>query len=709
MRWTFRVTLTTILLTLVVAAVAAVGIVSHVFGRMSVESLSTSIVEQTLRRIDQRISTLLAAAADQSALAKSLIDTGQLDPSDFPRLQAYFAQAMQVQQELTYLGLGLEATGEYCMVERTAAGPLLIREYVLQQGRMVVNDYEPAGASRQYKRSLPSDGYDPRLRPFYRVGKAAGSPVWTETYAFWSTGNRPLVPGLSLATPLYRPDGTLIGVLDADFDLYALCRFLETLRDEVPGFAFVVEIRSDGRRRAIAHPDSRTLLRIVRRPDGKQEHRLAETVAGMRDPRVHAFMARVADRLDRRLRGGIVPVRLGAGGDSYLGGYRLLGGKTAPPWLIGMMVPESTVMAEVARNNRSTLLIGLFSLGAAVAVSVLVSARISRPVRRVAREAEAVGRFELEPHPLGRSPIREMDQLLVAVDEMKTGLRSFRKYVPADLVREVLASGREARLGGARATLTVFFSDIRGFTTISERMEPEPLVDHVGEYLGAMSREIVAEGGTLDKYIGDAIMAFWGAPRPDPDHALAACRAALRNQRRLRELRRKWDREGKPGFHCRIGLSTGELIVGNMGSESRLSYTVIGDPVNLASRLEALNKHYGTEIMMSSPTYVEVREHVVARPLDRVAVKGKVEGTLVHELLGLRGEADEERVWLAEQYGTGLAAYFMMKWDPAIRAFEVVLEQCDDTPTRILLDRCREYARDPPPPDWDGIYRMREK
>ena len=227
---------------------------------------------------------------------------------------------------------------------------------------------------------------------------------------------------------------------------------------------------------------------------------------------------------------------------------------------------------------------------------------------------------------------------------MKAGLRSFQKYVPADLVRALLASGAEARLGGERKVLTVLFSDIAGFTGLAEKLDPEKLVDILAEYLEVMSQEIAETGGTVDKYIGDAIMAFWGAPRELPDHSVAACVAAMRMQERLLELREHAEQAGAPPLHMRTGIHSGELIVGNIGSESRLSYTAMGDTVNLSSRLEGLNSFYGTAVLISEATFKAAEQEIVARPLERVSVKGRSKGTLVYELLGLR-DGLRRRMW----------------------------------------------------------------
>ena len=246
-------------------------------------------------------------------------------------------------------------------------------------------------------------------------------------------------------------------------------------------------------------------------------------------------------------------------------------------------MPERDVMARVDRSNRETSLIGLAILAVASAVGLIVSAQVARPLERVVRQTAHIGRFEVEARPVAHSIIEEVDHLARVVEETKTGLRSFGKFVPAALIRQMLATGREAELGGERRRLTISFCDLANFTTLAEHLPPEDLVVQMGDYFGRFSDDIAAEGGTVDKYIGDAIMAFWGAPSPSEDHAASACRAALRNQETLGQLHRLWRVDGKPRLFARIGIMTGDAVVGNVGSPARLNYTAMGDPVNLAS------------------------------------------------------------------------------------------------------------------------------
>ena len=263
--------------------------------------------------------------------------------------------------------------------------------------------------------------------------------------------------------------------------------------------------------------------------------------------------------------------------------------------------------------------------------------------------------------------------------------------------------------GGESKELSIMFSDIRSFTSIAEGMSPDELVFLLNEYLGEMTDILFKRWGTLDKYIGDAIMAFWGSPFPQEDHAERACACALDMQARLQELNRKWESEGRKQLSIGIGINTGVVNVGNMGSARRLAWTVMGDAVNLASRLEGLNKEYHTGIIVSETTWREVAPKFVGRELDYTRVKGKLQPVSLYELLAFASEAPRYTDLLT-RFAAALAAYRRRHWDEAIESFEALLARYpDDGPAHELLKRSHEYRREGPAADWDGVYVMKTK
>lgn len=288
---------------------------------------------------------------------------------------------------------------------------------------------------------------------------------------------------------------------------------------------------------------------------------------------------------------------------------------------------------------------------------------------------------------------------------------AFDKYMSSEVVEEIMRNPEAIKLGGEKKEITIFFSDIAGFTTISEKMSPEDLVTLLNRYLSAMTTIIkTTHRGNVNKYLGDGIMALFGAPLDDPKHASLACYAALDCQVELARLREVWKREGLPEIGARIGLNSGPCIVGNMGSEERMEYTVTGDSVNLASRLEGASKYYDTLILIGQRTAELAKNDVEVREIDLLRVKGKKEPVVVFELLARKGQLDDKKRRVIDVYLEGLTAYKMRNFSAACTRFsEAVALDPSDGPSRVYLERSTNYRQMPPPVEWDGVYEMTSK
>ncbi len=293
--------------------------------------------------------------------------------------------------------------------------------------------------------------------------------------------------------------------------------------------------------------------------------------------------------------------------------------------------------------------------------------------------------------------------------KMITG--AFAHYVPAKVVDQILADPEKLSLGGEEREVTVMFTDVAGFTSLSERLTPAELVKLLNEYLTEMTDTVLAHDGIIDKYEGDAIMAEFGVPVPYDNHAFMACKTAIEMQKKLIKLREKWKKEGKPELRARIGINTGEVIVGNMGSRDVFDYTVMGDHVNLGSRLEGANKFYGTEIMISEFTYDYVKDEFYTRELDLIRVKGKDKPIKVFQLIKSKKEkVSEDFLKMLDVYNKGIQHYKIQEWGEAIDCFEACLDIVpEDPPSVEYRSRCIEYKFNSPGPDWDGITVMKEK
>lgn len=299
-------------------------------------------------------------------------------------------------------------------------------------------------------------------------------------------------------------------------------------------------------------------------------------------------------------------------------------------------------------------------------------------------------------------------RVLVEESEKRKVRGAFGQYVSPEVIRRLLEEPDSVK--PKKTSVTVLFSDIRGFTTISESLDAQEIAELLNEYLSEMTKIIFRHRGTLDKYIGDAVMAFWGAPFAEPGHADRCCDTALLMISRLSEMRQEWAARGKPPMDIGVGINTGVASVGNMGSNLRLGYTAIGDSVNLASRLEALNKEYRTHILITESTYITLQsERFVVRELDLIQVKGKLLPVTIYEVLTNAEVADDGRL-RAEIFTRGREAYKMREWSAAKKAYEEVLERWpEDGPSKVFLARCEEYLAQEPPVDWDGVYVLKHK
>lgn len=304
----------------------------------------------------------------------------------------------------------------------------------------------------------------------------------------------------------------------------------------------------------------------------------------------------------------------------------------------------------------------------------------------------------------------------------------FSSYVSPAVVEEMVEEGKEPELGGDEVYITAFFSDIQSFSAFSEKLPAKTLVKLINEYLSAMTNILTEHGGTLDKYIGDAIVAFFGAPVPQKDHAYKACIVSQLMQKRLSELRDKWKNEGEKWpeivhhMRNRIGMNTGKMVTGNMGSESRFNYTMMGDNVNLAARCESGAKQFGVYTMVTKDTKKEAEQYgdrCVFRYLDRIVVKGKTEPVDVYEIMGLRDDLDDQQFACKEKFEEAIEAYQQQEWDRAIALFEESAELehfipnedsfIHTNPSLVYLSRCEVMKENPPPEDWNGVYVMKTK
>jgi adenylate cyclase len=378
--------------------------------------------------------------------------------------------------------------------------------------------------------------------------------------------------------------------------------------------------------------------------------------------------------------------------------------------------------AVLARQRLNTYLsFSLFvaACGIGLGISAVGSARVVGGLRQLVARTRAIESGK-ESEPLSILTRDEVGELALSFNRMVEELRTrerikdtFGKFVDPRIVTRLIGSGAEQ---AERRTLTIFFSDIKDFSGISEQLTASAVVNLLNSYFGTVADVIHAHRGFIDKYIGDAVMAFWVSPfSAGDDHAIDACLAALAQQEAIRALRDQLPeitgmRRNPPKLAVRMGIATGEAVVGTIGSDSTRSYTVIGDTVNLASRLESINKVYGSSLILSEETYRMAQQVIEARELDFITVAGKTEPVRIYEAMGRVGELTPERSQLREMFASGLAAYRRQDWDEAQTCFDsCLLGAVEDGPSLLFVERIRKLRSIPPPADWGGVWHFLEK
>ncbi len=654
----------------------------------SLLQLSNELVDQVTERLIERTTNYLSPAAIMAQISAdipavetlSLVDNGELEQygmeilAQYPQLAGFFIG--NEQGDFLFTKRFPDGSIGTQVIDRSLAPP--VRTWVYRDVAGAVTDTE-----------VTTDfDYDPRQRPWYVGTAETRQQYWTDIYIFFTDQK----PGITAAYPLTDGEGRLVGVVGIDVALEQLSQFLQTQRVGQNGVAFIINNKGE----VVAYPN-------VELAAAEGEGYRPLQMSDLDVPAVTAAFQTYQE-------GSRSSFTFETEGQRYIASFTPFPATFDKNWQIGVVVPEDDFIGSLKQTNQISLLISLGILLVAVVLAIFISRTISQPIVLLTEETRKIKDFQLDSDLEIHSPIHEVQLLGDSITSMRSSLQTFKKYVPAELVRQVIQTGEVARLGGHKRELTIFFSDVADFTTISEKMEPEALMLQLSDYLGTLATVIDQDNGTVDKYMGDGLMAFWGAPLPNPDHAYHACLAALRCQQAVARLNETWQVEDKPQFVTRIGLHTGETLVGNMGSSERMNYTVLGDSVNLASRLEAINKIYGTAIIVSLATYHRVVEHFHFRPLDIVTVKGKEQGVLLYELAGQVGHTPPERVALCERFTAGFDAYLIKDWQTAIDVFqELTSRYPDDLASQIYFNRCLALQQAPPDPDWVPVTNLSSK
>ena len=363
------------------------------------------------------------------------------------------------------------------------------------------------------------------------------------------------------------------------------------------------------------------------------------------------------------------------------------------PFYLLVASPDHELSASAHEIRRRGMFLAIIISLCSLPIGYLL---ISRPLKKLTNSIQSLMDFGANSVVIKPSFIAELATLGHAINRLRQTILAFTAYVPREVVRDLLKSGEEIRVGGESRYLSILFTDLKDFSTLSETTPARELLLRVSYYLELMTLAIKEEEGTVDKFIGDAVMAFWGAPTLNQHHAYHACVAALKGQRRMVALNERLASENKIPLSVRIGIHTDAVLVGNIGSLERLSYTVMGDGVNIASRLEGINKDYGTKICISHAVYKEAGERLWLRPIDKIRVKGRESEFLIYEVLGTRDGTSETQATETEQAlcvstEQAYALYAAKRYQEARSAYQDIAERFDDTLAKVMGEQCQSY------------------
>jgi len=685
----FKVGIVFLFSMLIIPTVLLISAITYYKTSRTALDMAKSHVEQMMGAAIEKTTDYLHMAQVLAVLSSHVLKNPKIEMALDSDLEDYLLSVVVTQPQIDLFNYGNE-NGDY--IQAFNLGGQLGTRLVDRRGDRPVEYLRYFNDSLEFthKETNLNVTFDPRIRPWYEGAKNTRSTFWTDLYIFFENKK----PGLTAASPVIDGDGKFLGVVAADITLGGLSEFLKEIKISANSIVFIM----DRNKQLVAFPEPD---RMVALKDG--------VIRPLQPSELNSEWITAATRKYEDTK--ITRFAYNAGGREYLAFFTPFPKSFGKEWTIVALLPEDDFLKGARETNLLILVVSTVILVIAVFLGMLFAKNLSRPIELLTDEVEKIHHFELDGKIKISSRISEIQKMSDAVESMKSGLQAFKRYVPADLVRQLIESGEEVKPGGSEKEITLFFSDIESFTTISEKTSPKELMILLSDYLDIMNSIIAEEKGTVDKFIGDAVMAFWGAPIKNENHAVNACRAALRCQRSIAKLNEKLVAGDNPPLHTRIGIHTGFTIVGNMGSEERLNYTVIGDNVNLASRLEGVNKLYGTSVIISQDTFRYVRKFFMTRPLDIIAVKGKVNSVQIFELMGEKnsefaGELEE----LSLDFARAFELYLKRKWEDAISILEVLAGKFpDDKPVAIYLDRCGRYSENAPDPDWSGVVRLDSK
>jgi adenylate cyclase len=683
----FRIDILTIFITLFLISI--LGITYYFYSRSNdaILKVANGFISRTIDSITQKMDEFLQPTPLFS-IANLIMNDLKLDQADMTALSSYMHVVLKSYPQL--VNAYIADTNGNLFIENRVTGQPLADQFIpfIDKSTIPVNTSFVSGmltpsksaASLRFVYKNKTGAviktgnaslidFDPRTRPWFTSAKASGKSMWIGVYPFYDMP----MQVVTIAFPIYV-NNHFMGVAAADLAVDSIRDAMKKFSIDAKGVVFIANHHGQ----VIAYQDNQMIT-------GDESD--ISTVYTTKNPLIkkayEIYLKSDADNFTFML-----------DGVAYIAHFKTYAISGREEWEIAAVIPMDVFVGSIREVNRNALIFSLITLVIGLGLVVLSSNKISKPIIQLAEETSDMQHFNFTKSTTLKSHIYEVQTMVNAVNVAKAALNSFSKYVPRLLVEQLLKLGTIAELGGEKRSITVLFTDIKGFTEMSEKIEPNLLMLQLSDYLNTLTQCIHRHHGNIDKYIGDSVMAFWGVPHEDSNQVFHACLALLACQREVHRMCHEAQLVGLPVFITRFGLNTGTAIVGNLGSSDRLNYTAIGDTVNLASRLEAINKDYNTEIIVSDAVYAACKDQFIFRPIDLVNVKGKVEPVRIFELIaenrtGKYFAATPEQQELASMFTEAYHLYHSKQYQAAQVLFTNISHQFPtDTVTQLYIERC---------------------
>jgi len=677
-----RISLIRNLVLLIVLTSGTLLSVTMIGAYRTVKKLSNSIIIRTADQTESELKSLFVPVMKNLLVSMEWGRAGMLDNTEPTSLNSIFIPLLEENQQISSMLIANDKGVEY----------LLLRIGDTWYNRMTRADTwgkntlwykwkDPKTLIDKYWKVLD---YDPRRRPWYQgaiKSDAEGKIHWTEPYSFFTTKD----PGIT-ASVRWRVKGK------NENTNYVIA--FDVLLIDISGFTTKQHFSENGKLTVLTEDGE-----VLGLPRDKRFQSISEIKKSVLSQAEKLGITPVTDavqrwKLDKTK--SQEPFRFSIDGNRWWAGFKPFSLEDRTFW-IGVMVPESDFLGNMIKLRNIIIIIVISATVSAILMALLLARKYSHPLEKLAEQSRRIRKLDLNTEIQISSRLAEVNQLTETHGQMLSALQSFAKYVPVDVVRELFRQGEVARIGGRTEHLTVLFTDIRGFTSIAESMSPEKLTSHMAEYFDEVLNVLHINNATVDKLIGDAVCAFWGAPKPDPHHAKNAVMAVIQCSKRINEYNCQWEKRGLPALPTCFGLDTGNVVVGNVGSRTRLSYTAMGDTVNLASRIESLNRFYGTDVLATREVKEKAGKEFIWRCVDCVSVKGKCKSVEIYELLGHRDEVAEETLIFSKSYEEALALYQSKQFRKALKSLRDIERYGPQAPSvKWLAQICQEHILTPP-------------